>query len=319
MSLVTGLFPKRSALLSQSVIALALALLALAPGAHAAKLHGILPPANPPANIAPDPNFADCNEQGSCVNGPPCYSANGAAPQFSSPGCQSGELAAINAARAKEGVAAMVLPSNFNSLSSDDQLLVVIDLERVGRGLAPFAGIVAKLDSVAQKGTAPAGAPAGSFEDPSFPRGFTVAAGTAFAWRCAASACGGSGEPGASIAAGGQINPLEADYDWMYDDGYGSANYACKTPGSRGCWGHRDNILGRYPARSAFSSPSWGAPLQRGSVRRTTLVMGAGSLEPNGDGGTQGNWTAIFAAIVGPRPAFVYTWSQALAAGAHGS
>jgi hypothetical protein len=44
-------------------------------------------------------------------------------------------------------------------------------------------------------------------------------------------------------------------------------------------------------------------------------VIGAGSLQPTGDGPEE-NWTAIFASVTGTTPAFVYTWQQALAAGA---
>ncbi|MGD0198567.1 MAG: hypothetical protein ABSC56_11775 [Solirubrobacteraceae bacterium] len=289
------------------------------PAPASAKLSGILPPRNPPANIAPEPNYDNCSANGYCTHGPPCYSGK-LAPDYSSQACESAELAAINHARAKEGVAPMVLPTNFNSLTGDEQLLVVIDLERVGRGLPPFAGIVAALDGVAQSATRVSGAPAGTFADPTFPSGFVIGPGSAFAWKCSAAgggfSCGRSGEPGDAIAAGGQISALDADYGWMYGDGYGAANDACKTPGSAGCWGHRDNILGSYPTRTAFSSPRWAASISVGARRATTLAMGAGSLQPNGSGGAQGNWTAIFTAVSGRRPRFVYTWTQAVAAGA---
>lgn len=253
---------------------------------------------------------------------PPCYSSSPRfAPNFTAASCESAELAAIDNARAKEGVTPMTLPRTFNSLTAAEQLFVVIDLERVGRGLPPFAGLVASLDAIAQPATHPAGAPAGSFEDPTFPRGFTVAPASTFAWRCAATSggfsCDGSGEPGAAIAAGGQISALDADYGWMYNDGYGGSNFDCRTPGASGCWGHRDNILGRYPRSSAFTSASFGAPINVGPPRRATLVMGAGSLQPVKAGEPQGNWTAIFTAVSGHRPKLVYSWKQALAAGAH--
>ena len=306
----------------QAVLAVAslLAAASLA-GAHVSKLHGIVPPANPAANVAPNPNYDHCTAGGSCTAMPPCYSASPSfAPKFTAAACESAELAAIDNARAKEGVAPMTLPRTFNSLTRAEQLLVVIDLERVGRGLPPFAGLVASLDAIAQSATHPPGAPAGSFEDPTFPNGFTVAPASAFAWRGAGGnggfSCDGSGQPGAAIAAGGQISALDADYGWMYDDGYGGSNFDCRTPGASGCWGHRDNILGRYPRRSAFTSASFGAPINVGPARRTTLVMGAGNLQPVKAGEAQGNWTAIFAAVSGHRPKLVYSWKQAVAAGA---
>jgi hypothetical protein len=294
-------------------------LLATAGLAGASKLHGIVPPANPPAKIAPNPNYDNCGATGYCTYGPPCYTPS-FAPAFTAPACESAELAAINAARASEGVRAMTLPSDFNSLTGDEQLFVVIDLERVGRGLPPFAGLVASLDAVAQRGTRPPGAPAGSWEDPSFPSGFAIGARSSFAWKCRRAGfgftCDGSGEPGAAIAAGGQISALDADYGWMYDDGYGGFNVACPTRASKGCWGHRDNILGRYPVYSAYSSARFAAPITIAARRHTTLVMGAGALQPIGADRPQGNWTAIFAAVVGARPPLVYSWKQAVAAGA---
>jgi len=216
----------------------------------------------------------------------------------------------------------MYLPGDFNSLTGDEQLLVVVDLERVARGLPPFAGLVASLDSVAQTGTQVRGDAAGTFEDPSFPTGFVAGPETTFAYRCHSSgadsySCDGSGQPGAAIAAGNQISALDADYGWMYDDGPGGSNYDCTSPTARGCWGHRDNILGSYPTKTRFISAQWGAPVTAVSSRRAVPVMGAGTLQPDGAGGPQGNWTAIFTSVSGRTPRFAYTWKQALAAGAN--
>jgi hypothetical protein len=306
-------------------VLLALGLLAvatpqLAAGARTAGVQGIVPPNNPPANVAPSPNYDDCSESGVCSLGPPCYSAS-FAPLFDSASCEQEEVAAIDNARAKEGVGPIYLPSDFNSLTADEQLLVIIDLERVGRGLPPFAGIVASLDVVAHAGASVSGARAGSYEDPQFPPGFRVAPGTSLAYSCKSTggngyACYGSGEPGAAIAAGGQISALDADYGWMYDDGPGGANGDCTTPAAKGCWGHRDNILGRYPTRTQFAAATADTSPSHITRHRAMLVMGAGAQQPNGAGGPQGNFTAIFTSIVGRRPAFAYTWKQALAAGA---
>lgn len=274
---------------------------------------------NPPANVAPTPNYNHCTASGLCGEVQPCYTPN-FAPAFTSAACEREELEAIDNARAKEGIGPMSLPSDFNSLSGDEQLLVVIDLERVDRGLAPLAGIVASLDSVAQQGTQVSGQPAGTFEDPAFAAGFSVNPGTAFAYRCQSSgsgsySCNSSGNPGASVAAGGQISALDADYGWMYEDGYGGSNLDCETPASQGCWSHRENILGAYPTSTQFVSSSWGSSPSIVSRRPALPVMGAGSLQPNG-AGPQGNWTAIFASVSGKTPALVYSWSEALANGA---
>jgi hypothetical protein len=303
-----------------AVAVLALALTPLpAFAAYTAQTRGVVSLENPPANVVPAPNYDRCTASGFCSAGPPCYTPD-FAPAFASPACEQDELAAIDRARAKEGVGPMYLPSDFDSLSGDEQLLVVIDLERVGRGLPPFAGIVASLDSIAQRGTQVSGQPAGAFEDPTFPFGFSVDSGSAFAYRChsngwGSGACDGSGYPGASLAAGELISVLDADYHWMYDDGYGGPNVDCMTPTAAACWGHRDNILGLYPTRTRFISGSWDSPVSIVSSRRAVPVMGAGSLQPEG-GGPQGNGTAILASITGKMPAFVYSWAQALADGA---
>jgi hypothetical protein len=316
--LTRSLAPRLAACASSAILVLALTSLP-AFAAHATQVRVGASLANPSANVAPDPNYDGCTESGYCTEGPPCYTPH-YSPAFDSSGCEQEELAAINNARAKEGVGQMYLPRNFNSLSDGEQLLAVIDLERVSRGLAPFAGIVASLDGVAQQGAQVRGRPAGTFEDPFLTAGFSVDAGTAFAYRCHSAgtgsyACDGSGNPGASIAAGGQISALDADYGWMYNDGYGASNVDCTTPNAPGCWGHRDNLLGRYPTHTRFISGPAGSPLSIVSRRPAVPVMGVGSLQPNGDG-PQGNWTAIFASVTGRTPALLYTWNQALADGA---
>src|SRR5581483_12472197 len=67
------------------------------------------------------------------------YSACAADP--SSDACVSSALADINAARAAEGLRAMVLPTGFQTMSVPEQLLNLANLERVDRGLVPIAGL----------------------------------------------------------------------------------------------------------------------------------------------------------------------------------
>jgi hypothetical protein len=97
------------------------------------------------------------------------------------------------------------LPSNWAKLNTDAKLLVVVDLERVNRGLAPIPVLVKPLNTLAQRG-----AEAGT--DPAFPSCECFTAG------------------GGIWAMADPPSVLEADELWMYDDA-GSA------------WGHRDNIL----------------------------------------------------------------------------
>jgi len=69
--------------------------------------------------------------------------------------------------------------------------------------------------------------------------------------------------PGCANWSGGWINPLGADYAWMYDDGPSGSNLDCRTGTSQGCWGHRDNILNRFGGHASCSGAS-------------VLAMGAG-------------------------------------------
>lgn len=131
--------------------------------------------------------------------------------------CSSGGgsgLAAINACRATEGIGPLILPSNFDALTPVQQGFVLIDLERVNRGLPAIVGLSAPLDSLASSGAA-----AGT--DPSFPSG-NVAGGGIWA---------------------GAYSVLQADYLWMYVDGPGGNNLDCSSGNTSGCWGHRDIIL----------------------------------------------------------------------------
>jgi hypothetical protein len=135
--------------------------------------------------------------------------------------CISSALADIDAARAAEGVRAMVLPGNFASMSVPVQLLNLANLERVDRGLAPILGLSASLDGDAQ-------AAAAQDRDP-MPTHFY-------------------GDMMTSNWAGGDASALEADFEWMYDDGPGSGNLDCTSSYRSGCWGHRHDILWHFSA-----------------------------------------------------------------------
>ncbi len=137
---------------------------------------------DPPANVPRTPAMALA-----CSNGPEP--------------CQEAVLQAIDQARAAEGFGPLELPSNYNSINTADQLLVLANLERTDRGQPGFVGLSSKLDSLAQ------GA-ASTDSDPNGPSGTT--------W--------------GSNWAGGEASALLADYDWMYDDGPNSPNMTARAP-----------------------------------------------------------------------------------------
>jgi len=157
--------------------------------------------ADPPHNVAARPDYTRVCAGSGLDN---------------SPGCTLAVLAALDRARQLEGVRPMALPPGFARLSVPEQLFVVINLERVDRGLPPFAGLTTPLDHNAQLG-------ANAANDPPDP-------GPAYLQF--------DGE-----WAGGSSNALDAVYGWMYDDGPDSGNLDCPHAGAAGCWGHRKGIL----------------------------------------------------------------------------
>ncbi|MCW3035070.1 MAG: hypothetical protein JWM17_382, partial [Actinobacteria bacterium] len=93
--------------------------------------------ADPPQTVPANPDFTEaCAPSG----------------LDSSAACIQSALEAVDNARAAEGVKAMVLPAGFASLTVPQQLFVAVNLERVDRGLPPFAGLTAALTANAQRG-----------------------------------------------------------------------------------------------------------------------------------------------------------------------
>jgi hypothetical protein len=131
--------------------------------------------------------------------------------------CQDAAVEAIDQARAAEGVGPLQLPSYYDRLSLAQRLMVLTDLERVSRGLPGFVGMSSQLDVLAIQA-------ASANADPT----------------------GANGDSWGSNWARGEASALLADYDWMYDDGFGSPNLDCTSAPASGCWDHRKNILGSY-------------------------------------------------------------------------
>jgi hypothetical protein len=202
---------------------------------------GILPPSNPPTNIAP--NSTDW-------------------------------VASIDSARAQEGVGTMdVSTAALNALPLPEQLFTVVNDERIDRGLQPFQYLTSQLNSYAL-----AGANAGT--DPSFPSSVSG---------------GGSITYGGSIWAGGLTSVPEADYYWMYDDGWSGSsttNIACSPANIAGCWGHRDIVLHQFP-----SCPT-GPPI---------LSMGAAY---SASGYAAGSIAAIMVSSCAPPSDVTTSWGQ---------
>jgi hypothetical protein len=159
------------------------------------------------------------------------------------------------------------------TLPFDQQVLTVVNDERVDRGEQPIEYVTAQLDSYAQGGANGGG-------DPSFPT--TISGGAPLTF-------------GGSIWAGGLTSVLEADYYWTYDDGYSgssTSNTACSASDPSGCWGHRDIILHQFAG-----CPS-GPPI---------LSMGA-AVSPSGYSG--GSVAAIFVSSCSTPTDVTASWGQ---------
>lgn len=137
----------------------------------------------------------------------------------------SADTSTVDYCRGLEGVGPITLPSNWSALTVPQQLLVVVNLERVNRGLPPVIGLSASLDSLAQQGAV-------EDQDPAFPAGYHDPPGTTGAYY-----------DGGGVWWFNSDTAVAADASWMYGDGYGGSNLDCQSPTATACWGHRDILL----------------------------------------------------------------------------
>jgi hypothetical protein len=131
---MSGCIRQRIGVVAATLIIMGVGVLGTGACAPPSGAAGLLPPQNPPGNIAPS---------------------------------SSDWLTSIDGARAKEGVGPMeISESQFSTLPVSEQIFTALNLERIDRGLPPASAMTTQLDSYAQ-----AGASAGT--DPSFPSELT--------------------------------------------------------------------------------------------------------------------------------------------------
>jgi hypothetical protein len=210
---------------------------------------GIVPPMDPPSNEPPNPQGGEsCNDDATDPLTPD-----------NSVSCTENVLAAIDNARASEGVSPMSFDlAAFEAMTPSEQLFVVANLERVDRDLQPIPYLTSQLDGYAQTG-------ADNNEDPGDPASLTSGAYV--------SSYG-------SIWAGNFPNVLWADYVWMYDDGPGGPNEDCTTSYTAGCWGHRNNILWPNPDEGCFLAMGAATSVVEDGLSYAALVVDACGAEP---------------------------------------
>jgi hypothetical protein len=132
--------------------------------------------------------------------------------------CDAASLRAIDSARGPEGLGPLELPAGYEDMGMAAQLVAVTNAERTSRGLPAWHSPDGNLDLLAEQALS-------SATDPNGPANSTWAANTAY----------------------GTLTVLQADYEWMYDDGPGGTNPGCSATGEAQCWWHRDNILSPWP------------------------------------------------------------------------
>ena len=247
-----------------------------------------VPLVNPTANIAPVPDvFSSGPCTGSmgdwtCAN--PCVTPTMTwIPHGNSPACAAYSMEAINNARSQLGENPLTLPSNWIELSDAEQLFVIADMERVSAGYPPYLGINATLSLEAQSAAALG-------QDPSLAPGFPTGTNP-------------YGATGFDGSWAGTDNVLYADYMWMYDDGWGgsvaaTSNVACTTATARGCWGHRDELLGYDPGYN----PGVG-------LDATNVVVGAGFARVR----SSSSFTVLLERPAGAPPPMTFTWAKDVA------
>ena len=168
----------------------------------------------------------------------PCFPHphQGRAPDLSYNGsvaCTKLLVSAINDAQVAEHVRPLALPSDFLALTVTEQLFVLVNLERISRGVPPLVGLSPYLSAAATSA-------ARQGQDP----GFRSSYGPVRVWLPP----GGGYYAFGGTWSGGAVNAAAAVFIWMYDDGWGgpdnTSNQACTGPSSSGCWGHRDELPG---------------------------------------------------------------------------
>jgi hypothetical protein len=242
--------------------------------------------ANPPANQR-EPAVAAgtgiCNAAGNrCPS--PCFPI-GTFVYNASRACTDGILAGINQAQAAERLPGLVLPSNYFSLSATRQMFVLVNLERISRGVPPLVGLSPYLSSTATTA-------AGQSADPPFQNSY----GPVQVW---APPSGNGNFAFGGAWGGGSVNAADVVFGWFYADGFGNGAApfpGCTSPKGTMCWWHREELLGV----NGFS----------GGTACPDCVAGAGYASLPGSAGESYTFL-IVRPVQFPTP-LVFTWDSVL-------
>jgi hypothetical protein len=182
----------------------------------------------------------------------------------------------LDKGRARLSQPAYKLPADFAHLTPAEQAFILTNLDRAYYSLPPISGLTHALNQDSFKSQI-GGAVYGIYTD-SDPE--STDANFPY-W--------------AANWAGAFPNMVLAYQAWVYDDGYGSNNIDCTSPGSSGCWGHRHDVLYEVPATG---HTAMGAAVGKDLHGATGYAMLLGAGDSN------------------YQPNYYYTWAQAASDGA---
>lgn len=236
---------------------------------------------NPSLNISPSPVYWSSNPcsvaSSSCIN--PCFFGTPLRiAALNSMNCTTYVQRAVNNARQTLGLSDINRPSNWYDLSPEEQLFVLVNIDRLSYGYPPYVGLNANLSQqarlAAERRILDFQSVPGFRKIPMRPVGLSIA------------------DP---------LNAFAIDFDFMYADGAkggpnSAANEFCKTGLESSCWYGRDMILGSDP-----KEPGSGV-----GTGCTNCEVGAARVIVKG----KAVWTVVIAKPNSTTPTATFLWAN---------
>jgi hypothetical protein len=210
--------------------------------------------------------------------------------------CEELAVNALDVARRRVGLKPYHLPSDFLTLTPEEQLLVLANSDRAAYKEQTFYGLDSDLSNYATQDLAVA-----PYSDPGVAGTNPIVDTVPLYYQ-------------AEDSAQGYPNVLLAYGSWLYDDGPGSPNVDCTAKNPSGCWTHRDNILRNF--RACYQGTLKGGRCVGGTwAYLRDLTFGAATGK-NSSGRIATTVIVVGTPIHLPQATYTYTWQQAQAAGA---
>ena len=199
-------------------------------------------------------------------------------------------------ARRRVGLPPYHLPSNFLTLTPEEQLLDLANSDRAAYKEPTFYGLDSDLSNYASQDLAVA-----PYSDPGVAGTNPIVDTVPLYYQ-------------AEDSAQGYPNVLLAYGSWIYDDGPGSPNVDCTAKNPSGCWTHRDNILRNF--RACYQGTLKGNQCVGGTWEYLRDLTFGAATGTNSSGKVATTVIVVGTPIYLPQATYTYTWQQAQAAGA---